>query len=61
MSNSGGYCWHPSTSESGNDPLGISRLIVNFMALAGSNTTKSVNLSSSIPPVPGSVASAVRC
>src|SRR6185369_10478748 len=41
-SNSGGYCCAPNTSCSPGLPLGFSRLIVNLMAFAGSNTTKSV-------------------
>ncbi len=40
--NRGAYCCEPNTSCSPGEPDGRSRLIVNLIALAGSNTTKSV-------------------
>lgn len=49
MSRKGAYCWAPKISGSPALPLGRSRLIVNLIALAGSNITKSVILEGSIP------------
>src|SRR5262245_1274051 len=48
-SNSGAYCWAPNTSRSPGLPLGRSRLIVNLIASAGSNSTNAVRRSRETP------------